>query len=187
MTNDTAGGVAAAGTNLAAGGGHASDAHASRHLGHTPEALKSCENVPPASGPRAHILAFIAASESLAAVPSNVTSPQIPHIVTIRNFNIPHPAPNNVWRRAEFLPVPSAIFCYALGVTHCTESLREKSTSINDALLTSTRRVCVRASPHPCAAKICAPIANDRESDPAQDRTRYASRRDRRRRARSSL
>ncbi len=41
-------GVAAAGTNLAAGGGHASDAHASRHLGHTPEALKSCENVPPA-------------------------------------------------------------------------------------------------------------------------------------------
>lgn len=41
-------GVAAAGTNLAAGGGRASDAHADRHLGRAPEALKSCENVPPA-------------------------------------------------------------------------------------------------------------------------------------------
>ena len=41
-------GVAAAGTNLAAGGGHASGADPDAALGHAPAALNSCEHVPPA-------------------------------------------------------------------------------------------------------------------------------------------
>ena len=41
-------GVAAAGTNLAAGGGHASGPDPNAALGYAPAALKSCEHVPPA-------------------------------------------------------------------------------------------------------------------------------------------
>jgi glucose/arabinose dehydrogenase len=41
-------GVAAAGTNLAAGGGHTSGADPDAALGHAPAALNSCEHVPPA-------------------------------------------------------------------------------------------------------------------------------------------
>lgn len=41
-------GVAAAGTNLAAGGGHASGRDPNEELGHAPDALKSCEQVPAA-------------------------------------------------------------------------------------------------------------------------------------------
>jgi glucose/arabinose dehydrogenase len=41
-------GVAAAGTNLAAGGGHASVRDPNEELGHAPDALKSCEHVPAA-------------------------------------------------------------------------------------------------------------------------------------------
>ena len=41
-------GVAAAGTNLAAGGGHASGPDPNTALGQAPAALKSCEHVPPA-------------------------------------------------------------------------------------------------------------------------------------------
>lgn len=41
-------GVAASGTNLAAGGGHAHEADPNAELGHAPAALRSCDKVPPA-------------------------------------------------------------------------------------------------------------------------------------------
>ena len=41
-------GVAGAGTNLAAGGGHAHEADPNADLGRAPAALKSCDKVPPA-------------------------------------------------------------------------------------------------------------------------------------------
>src|SRR5580704_18150564 len=51
-----------------------------------PKATRSCMKAPPASGPRACIASVMAAMQPPAALPSKVTSPQMPHIfLLVRN------------------------------------------------------------------------------------------------------
>src|ERR1700733_306615 len=63
-----------------------------------PNATRSCENVPPASGPRDHICADIAAIELSAALPLKVTSPQMPHISSLSRTGTPHRPATTLWR-----------------------------------------------------------------------------------------